>query len=352
MDVTVDVPGKVVDVSEGEMYSLALTADGDVYAWGNNEHGELGTRSTESYDASPDRVAGLSSVVDIAVGHDHALAVTSHGDVYGWGKDRNSGKVGDGTTDPRSEPVRVRGLPDVAEVAAGVHHSLALTSDGDVYAWGRNDDKGSLGVDTSDTAVTKPMRVSDLSEVTDVAAGFGYSLAVTADGDVYSWGRNTNGQLGDGTIADRGEPTRVENVSDATMVSAGGWQSAALTTDGAAYTWGYSWYHRSDSDSPAERKGSKQEGITAPVRVSEVSDVAAVSADSGHAALTTDDGALYAWGHDVYSKLESGADEPRYEPARVNGIANVAALSAGGGETGVAIADGELFEWGNVTTPP
>lgn len=336
---------------------LSLTADGEVYAWGsNNKHSILGTETTHSYAGQsadqPGRVVGLSDVVDISTGYDHSLAVTADGDVYAWGDNSDRGKLGDGTTDDRSKPVRVPGVSDVTEVAAGFHHSLALTADGDVYGWGRNDD-GTLGVGKSDTAVEKPVKIAGLSNVTDVSAGGGHSLAVTAVGDVYAWGENGNGQLGDGTRESRDEPVRVENVSDVTTVSAGGSQSAAVTGGGAAYTWGYNLYHLSDSDSPVDRKGSKQEGTTSPARVSELSDVTGISIDSGHALLTTGEGDVHVWGRQVFTDVDDDSPESQYEPVRVDGISDVATASAGGTNTTlVATVDGETSEWGDIMMPP
>lgn len=355
LKVTPDVSGKVVDVSAGPYVLLSLTADGAVYAWGsNNKHRILGTDTTDSYAAldQPGRVVGLSDVVDISTGYDHSLAVTADGDVYAWGDNSDRGKLGDGTTDDRSKPVRVPGVSDVTEVAAGFHHSLALTAGGDVYGWGRNDD-GTLGVGKSDTAVEKPVKIAGLSNVTDVSAGGGHSLAVTAGGDVYSWGENANGQLGDGTRESRDEPVRVENVSDVTTVSAGGSQSAAVTGGGAAYTWGYNLYHLSDSDSPVDRKGSKQEGTTSPARVSELSDVTGISIDSGHALLTTGEGDVHVWGRQVFTDVDDDSPESQYEPVRVDGISDVATASAGGTNTTlVATVDGETSEWGDIMMPP
>uniref|UniRef100_UPI003B75C91C RCC1 domain-containing protein n=1 Tax=Nesterenkonia muleiensis TaxID=2282648 RepID=UPI003B75C91C len=134
-----------------------------------------------------------TEIVDIAAGQDHSLAVTSSGEVYAWGSNFY-GQLGDGTTENRYSPVRVQGLTDVVSVSAN-SHSLAVTGAGEVYAWGLNQG-GQLG-DGTTTRRLSPVRVEGLSDVMSVSAG-NFSLAVTSSGEVYAWGNNTWGQLGDG----------------------------------------------------------------------------------------------------------------------------------------------------------
>ena len=224
-------------VSAGNSHSLALTSTGAVYVWGFNGSGQVGDGTT-AQRLSPVLVglpAGVTATA-VSAGGSHSLALTSTGAVYVWGFN-GSGQVGDGTTAQRISPVLV-GLPvgvTATAVSAGSNHSLALTSTGAVYAWGFNGN-GRLG-DGTTTQRDSPVPVGLPAGVTAtaVSAGLSHSLAPTSTGAVYAWGFNGNGQLGDGTTAQRTDPVLVGlpvGVT-ATAVSAGGSHSLALTSTGA-----------------------------------------------------------------------------------------------------------------------
>lgn len=139
----------------------------------------------------------------VAAGDTHSLAIATDGGVYAWGAN-GSGQLGDGTTADSAAPVRVAGLAHASAVAAGARHSLALTEDGSVWAWGENS-SGQLGDGTTVNRST-PVRVEFLGPIVAIAAGKLHSLALAADGTVWSWGDNHRGQLGDGTAASDAAP--------------------------------------------------------------------------------------------------------------------------------------------------
>ncbi|RYZ44304.1 MAG: RCC1 repeat-containing protein, partial [Myxococcaceae bacterium] len=130
-------------VRAGQLHSLGLQADGTVWAWGYNRYGQLGNNTTTDRLA-PVKVTGLTGVVvDIAAGNEHSVAVKADGTVWAWGRN-DLGQLGDNTTTQRLKPVKVSGLTGVMAVAAGYRYSLALKTDGTVWAWGDNA-SGKLG---------------------------------------------------------------------------------------------------------------------------------------------------------------------------------------------------------------
>ena len=150
---SVDRP-QVVALAAGLDFSLALMSDGTVFSWGFNGNGELGLGSSDYQDIHhlPQKIPYLSNIVAITAGWNHALALDRDGNVWAWGNN-HSGQLGNGEIKdkfPYGEPVPVRviGLSDIMSVAAGEGFSLALTRDGTLYAWGSNVN-GELGVDTS-----------------------------------------------------------------------------------------------------------------------------------------------------------------------------------------------------------
>jgi alpha-tubulin suppressor-like RCC1 family protein len=230
-------------VAAGCQFSLALTSGGQVLAWGRGSEGQLGNGTTSTSQATPVNVllpAG-TTVTAVSAGGDHALALTSRGQVLAWGFN-NHGQLGDGTGTGSEVPVPAL-LPagtTVTAVSAGAFHSLALTGAGQVLAWGQNA-SGELGDGTSiDSASPVAVALPAGTTVTAVSAGAAHSLALTSTGRVLAWGANDHGQLGDGSTSETESPVVVALPSGvtATAVSAGADHSLALTAGSQVWAWG------------------------------------------------------------------------------------------------------------------
>lgn len=243
---------QVAAVSFNQNQSLAVRSDGTVFTWGANGSGELGLGDT-TQRTTPVQIAGLTDAVYGVLGYSHGLALRADGSVVAWGKNGlgQVGVAGDGTaTDVQTRPVPVSGLPgNVVEVLGGAEHSAALTADGTVYVWGRNS-YGNLGIGTPDTLRHPvPMPVPGLTDVVDIASGRDHILALKADGTVVSWGLGSSGQLGYGDNTDpkgedRAAPVTVVRdaqgspLGDMLAVFANGNSSYGLRRDGQYLGWG------------------------------------------------------------------------------------------------------------------
>src|SRR5689334_2116718 len=194
--------------------AAAVAPPPDVASWGLNNAGQLGDGTTTSRPRFVDVRAG-TSVVQVAAGwalqFGHGLEARSDGTAWAWGGN-GFGELGDGTTDSRLSPVQVTGLTGVTQVAGGCIHSLALRSDGTVWAWGGNR-FGELGRGTVTDHEVTPAPVAGLAGVVKIAAGCEYSLAVRSDGTVWAWGANPVGELGTGGTASSAVPVQVTGVS-------------------------------------------------------------------------------------------------------------------------------------------
>ena len=187
----------VTAIAGGNGFSLAMKSDGTVWAWGYNSSGTLGDGTTTTRLA-PVQVSGLNGVASIAGGTAHSLALKSDGTVWAWGANY-TGQLGNGTTTDSYIPVAVSSLSGVTAIASGGAHSLAVKSDGTVWAWGFND-RGQLGNGTTTLNPNPtPVQVSGLSGAIAIAGGNSHSLAVKSDGTVWAWGANGAGQLGNGS---------------------------------------------------------------------------------------------------------------------------------------------------------
>jgi len=235
-----------VAISTGWEHACALTGDGIVYCWGLNDAGQLGRTTSEICGYSPCGTVPLPidsdlRFVKLTAGHDHTCALTATGEAYCWGGNM-WGHLGDGTTDDHWWPTRVTGnltFESIGGDAARV--TCALTSDGATYCWGNNS-WGQLGNDemasSSDPVLVANAPVFEtIGGESDAAR---YTCGITPTGAVYCWGRNEDGQIGDGTIGAGKYPIPARISSDLLFKSiAGGmYHTCAISTTGAAYCWG------------------------------------------------------------------------------------------------------------------
>ena len=306
------------DVAAGAYHSLGLRADGSVWGWGSNGLGQLGD-GTATDRRTPSRIGGtaLAGVTDIAAGAYHNLARRSDGTVWSWGWN-GLGQLGDGTTAPRSGPVRVPGLTAVTAVAAGGFHSVALRDDGTVWAWGWNG-FGQVG-DGGTTQRNVPVQVPGLTDVAAVSAGAYHSLALRSDGSVWAWGFNGFGGLGDGTSAERHLPVRVSGLSGVVAISAGAYHNLAMRADGTVWAWGFNRFGQVGDGTVAERR--------TPVRVPGADGARALRAGWFHNVLRAASGAVLTWGLNHAGQLGDGTLAERHQPVAVSGV-RADAVSAG-----------------------
>lgn len=186
--------------------SLALTEDGAAYAWGFNGNGRLGDGTTVN-KSTPSAVVGGLTFKQVSQGWSHCLALTEDGVAYAWGLGSN-GQLGDGlAVTQASSPILVAGGHTFAKLGAGTSWSAGLTTAGQIYAWGYNPD-GRLGDGTVNQAST-PTLVLGGHTFIDIAVGGTFILALKDNGDLYAWGDNSNGQLGDGSVASKSSPVLV-----------------------------------------------------------------------------------------------------------------------------------------------
>jgi alpha-tubulin suppressor-like RCC1 family protein len=321
----------------GESHSLLLNAKGNVFGFGYNGNGQLGNGSTFSTSV-PTAVAGVAGIQQISSSANHALAVRNDGTVKAWGFN-DSGQLGVSNTQASAvNAVDVAGVGFVTAVAAGRYHSLALKADGTVWAWGLNSD-GQLGDGSLATSRSTPAQIVSLSGVVAIAAGSRHNLALLGNGNVMVWGANESGQLGDGSTTRRTTPV-LASIGGVVAVAAGGAHSLAIKSNGTAWAWG------------ANGFGQLGNGGTinsaAPVAIISLgSGVGLIAAGENHSLAVKSGGALFSWGSNLNGQLGDGSSLSRSIPFTMTTPANVVAISGGGHHSAAINNRGELFVWGD-----
>ena len=326
-DVSIFRQRPVRSISAGHYYSLVLKADGSLWAWGENEQGQLGDNSVTDRN-SPVRVVGIGgtgflSGVRTAKGCGaHSLALLRDGRVVAWG-DNEMGQLGDGTTDDKNYPVLVHGLDGARElsgvqwIACGKEHSLALLGGGRVVGWGDNS-KGQVGVD--DQSVTQqltPVVVAGLpGEIADIAAAGDVSLALTEDGQVFQWGKYSRFEFNGSP-----DPVSMPSTSSIRIVSSNSptdnVSSNLRAVDAAGLVWSWGAYGPS----------SDFYGVTAMVGMEGM--VTAVEQGSTHSLYLKLDGTVWAQGRNDHGELGNGTGTDSTTPVRVSDLSNAVSISAG-----------------------
>lgn len=232
------------DISAGHFVSGAIRKNGTAWAWGSNFLGTLGD-GTNINRSSPVAVAGgFTDWCGISVGYNVASAVRKNGTLWSWGQN-TLGKLGDGTTVNKSSPVAVAGgFTDWNKVSIGETHTLGLRSNGTVWSWG-NGNNGKLG-DNSTVNKSSPVLVTGgFIDWCDISAGGRTSIAIKQDGTAWSWGYNASGRLGDGTTVGKSSPVSIiGGFTDWCNVSTGKDWAVGIRTNGTAWSWGCNTFGR------------------------------------------------------------------------------------------------------------
>ena len=334
-----------IAISAGGGHSCALHQTGNISCWGNNIFGALGdgTGGEENYGLVPVGVVGISDATAISAGGGHSCALHQTGNISCWGYN-GRGQLGNGTggnqEDYTSVPMKVDGINDAIAVSTGGEHSCALHQNSNISCWGDNS-KGQLGSSTGGSEEdysSVPVRVQDIDDAIAISASWAHSCALHQTGQISCWGRNSNGELGDGTGGTESDysslPLRVEGISDAIAISAGSAHSCALHQTGQISCWGFNSYGAL-GDSTG---GDEEDYSSVPVRVQDIDDATAVSAGGGHSCALHQTGQISCWGGNDDGQLGDstwrggwGVRSTNFSsvPVRTEGIDDAKAISAG-----------------------
>jgi alpha-tubulin suppressor-like RCC1 family protein len=344
--------GTITQIAAGCEHSLALTSSGQLYTFGENYWGQLGSVTnnfTKHANPTPALVTlpgATGTITQIAAGCEHSLALTSSGQLYSFGENYwgQLGSVTNNFTKHANPTPALVTLPGangtITQLAAGCEHSLAATSSGQLYTFG-NDDSGQLGREESGTIADPTPGLVTLpganGTITQLAAGCEHSLALTSSGQLYTFGLNYEGQLGIRTNSG----TSVANPTPAlvtlpgangtiTHIAAGCWHSLAATSSGQLYAFGWDFAGQLGRESGTIANPTPNV-VTLPGANNSVTQIAA---GCEHSLAVNSSGQLYAFGENYWGQLgnpgTNGTGNPNPTPALVNPLPGPVATLAGG----------------------
>jgi len=335
--------GRVIQVEAGGYHSLAMKSDGTVWAWGANWNGQLGDGTTINKSA-PVQVIGLTGITAISAGGGHSLALKSDGTVWAWGNN-NLGQLGDGTRINKTTPVQV--LTDMTAISAGSGHSLAFNSNWGhtVLAWGSNS-YGQVGDSNFNISITTPMQVDGYSihgsfrEAAAITAGTYHSMVINTEGEVWGWGFNIFGQLGQntGNLGIVHRPIQANGLTDATVITAN-MQSMAIRFNGTLWVWG------------ANFEGEHGDGTwgakSRPTLVHRINGVIGIATGESYSLALKFDGTVWSSGYNEDGQLGDETTENRATFEQIMGLTEIIDISAGARHSLALASDGTVWAWGS-----
>ncbi len=310
-------------IAAGGWHSVVVCSDKTVKAFGENATGQLG--NGENTDSNvPVTAIGLTNVAAVCAGGDqleaHSMALKSDGTVWAWGSNLY-GQLGNASTTNTNTPVQTLLLNNVNAISAGGWHSVALKNDSTVWTWGWNMD-GQLGDGSFNDRIVAA-QVPSLTQVVGIAAGTYHVLVLKSDGTVWAWGDNISGQLGDGSNTDRNTPVQVSGLTNVVKIAAGRFFSLAVKSDGTIWTWGENLYGQLGNNSNTDSNVPVQvTGLTAALP-------SIVATGAFHCMVVKTDGTVWAWGRNSYGNLGDNTVNHSSVPVQMNGISDVAGMAAG-----------------------
>jgi uncharacterized repeat protein (TIGR02543 family) len=322
-------------LSLAQFHSSTLSTTGRIYLWGLNSNGQLGDGTTTDRNIPTEITSRFSlaagdKITSLSLGFYHSSALSTTGRVFMWGLNSN-GQLGNGTTANRNVPTEITSRFSLAagdriiSLSLGAGHSSALSAMGRVFMWGYNSN-GQLGNGTTanrivPTEITSRFSLAAGDRIISLSLSGIHSSALSTTGRVYLWGFNQYGQLGDGTTIDRNVPTEITSRfslaagDKITSLSLGVFHSSALSTTGRVFMWGDNREGQLGNGTTTDRNVPIQ--ITSRFSLTAGDRIISLSLGAGHSSALSATGRVYLWGLNSNGQLGNGTTTDRNVPTEI-----------------------------------
>jgi alpha-tubulin suppressor-like RCC1 family protein len=320
-----------------------LFSDGGLWTWGNAFFGQLGNNTGTATSSPIQTISAGTNWKTLFSGRQHVTAIKNDGTLWTWGNN-NFGQLGDNTITPKSSPIQtISGGTNWKLISAGYYHTLAIKTDGTLWAWGTNS-QGQLGNNTIAHKSSPIQTIAGGSNWKSVSCGVFHTAAVKVDSTLWIWGYNPSGQLGDNTIAHKSSPVQtIAGGSNWKLVTGGMYHTAAIKTDGTLWLWGKNNYGQL-GDNTITPKSSPIQTISGGTNWK------LVASGFYHTVAIKIDGTLWLWGKNSYGQLgdnNSGGTASKSSPVQtIVGGTNWKSISSNSYQTAAIKTDGTLWLWG------
>lgn len=300
-DVTKNIPTQIgtannwVKVHAGYSSSYGIKADGTLWVWGSNAGEKLGTGNSNYVIATPTQLGSDTNWLSVSDGWNHTIAIKTDGTLWAWGKNEY-GQLGDNTTVNKPTPTQIGTATNWQTIATGINHSLAIKTDGTLWFWGSR-----FNIYGTSTQNNIPSQIGTDTNWLKLAGGQHHCAAIKTNGTLWTWGENSTGQLGDGTTIYRTTPIQVGTATDWLDVSAGTRYTIATKNNLSFWSWGYNY---------GGQLGLGTSGNTSdvyiPTQVGTSLDSNKISAGGYHVLVKNSDGFIRGTGSNVVGQIGDG----------------------------------------------
>ena len=322
-------------VSAGSDHTIAIKNGGTLWGWGSNSNGQIGANIGFVNRTTPIQIGTETNWTYIATGNKYTLAIKTDGTLWAWGINIDR-QLGDGTNYDRYSPVQIGTDANWSSVTAGVTHTLAIKTNGTLWAWGNNN-SGKLGDGTVIDRYS-PIQIGTDTNWASVSAGTYHTLAIKTDGSLWAWGSNSNNQLGDYTSIGKISPTRIGTLTDWSSVCAGTLHSVGIHINGKVSVWGW--------NSDGQLGDGTNTNVGGPKYLI-ASNWVSINAGFSHSIASKSTGTLWGFGNNYYGQLGDGTNISRNSPVQIGIDTNWSSFSVGDNHTVALKTDGTLWAWGN-----
>lgn len=274
---------------------------------------------------------------EVAAGIDHTIALRPDGSLWAWGFN-GSGQLGDGSLENKGIPVQIGIDTNWKTISASGNQSFAIKNDGTLWAWG-DDLWGQLGINTYGSIKNVPTKVGSASDWKFISAGRTFSIAIKTNGTLWAWGSNVFGQLGNQS-SNSYAPTQIDTMTDWEIVAAGGLHTLAIRTDGTLWAWGFNVWGQLGDGSTTNRYTPTKIGID--------NDWKNISSGYDHSLALKNDGTLWGWGDNDLGQIGDNTFVEKNVPIQIGSDTHWKSISTGNSNSLAMKIDGTIWAWGHI----